>query len=562
MSLVLRVPPNDNAPEQIRTSAAETLALLHLCVGKAAAPAAWGSEMKESLGGIAASITALAAEAWEEEPPRAAPLPPPASLPAFTADSVVRVSSAIQAIEGYTEIILSLLRLSTARPVPVPLAQIVSTGLRLLNLTLDTPMAAHISPQHQAALVSSFPRLWRSGLLLLAAAATTCGDHLVPHLSAILEFSVYLLERVPPTMIESRLNLLRFHGLLLEMFPAPILPVEYTTRLLRFSAGIIGTLLDSRPPPNAAAPAGRRSKKRARGAEDALVGGLEGRAPRGATKEDVDIVIAALQLTPLLHTAPLLSPALLTFSIRLHLSAHLALRSRPTIASYAELTAAIDNALEAAAHLEAGGTARDVRTLLVALLPATSSRNAALNELLHPALPPQARPMPPLSQLHMFAPETEEEKRLRREMGFQLPGEEAIAHDDDEDDDEAMVVDEVPQSTPAVATATSAPVAIPVVAFAPKPVSVVSLTPAPFSQPVPQPAPQASQEPETAAVPPSATMDPSVPFMSTPSARPATTTVVEVEVAAAPAPAEDGSEDEAIPELDSGSEDDEDDEDM
>lgn len=533
--------------------------------------------MKEALGGVAASISALAAEAWEEEPPRTAPLPAPASLPAFSIDPIARANGALAAVEGYTEIALALLRLKTARPVPIPLAQIVSTALRLLNLTLDTPTAAHISPAHHAALVSSLPRLWRSGLLLLASAAVTVGDHLVPHLSAILEHTVYLLELMPATMTESRLNLVAFHKILTDAYPAATLPVEYTSRLLRFSLGVLGSLLDSRPPAvAAAAPGGRKSKKRARGAEDALVGTLEGRAHRGTSKAEADVIIAVLGLTRALHTAPLLSPALLTFSIRLHLSLTLALRSRPSMTSHAQITAALDDVLEATAHLEAGGTARDVRTLLVALLPASSKRNAALNELLHPALPPVARPLPPLSQLHMFAPESEAEKKIRRELGFTLPGEAPVRrqNEDESDDDDDMAVDEDVYRAPAAPAAPAvAPTPVPLVQISPFPVMAAPAQPAavPIAQaaPVPAvaPAPAAAAAPvaPTASAPaaPIATLNPAVPFMSVPTAKTPTEAAAPAPApAAAPAPTTgDDSDDEPIPELDSGSEDEDDDED-
>lgn len=559
--LVLRT--SSGAPAAIRGPAADTLALLHMCSGKAAAPATWGSDMKDALGGVAASISALAADAWEEEPPRTSPLPPSASTPAFPLDPLLRVPAALDAIEGYTEIALSLLSVTSQRPVPIPLAQVVSTSLRLLNLTLDTPTAAHISPQHHAAMVASLPRLWASGLLLLATAATAAGDHLVPHLASILEHTVYLLERVPASMSESRLKLVHFHSILLEVFPPAILPLEYTTRLLRFSLGIMGSLLDTRPQSSSTITPQHRSKgkKRARGAEDALVAGLEGRASRPPSQEVVDIVLAALELTRQLHTAPMLPAALLTFSIRLHLSLHLALASRPALMSHGLLTSAVDDVLQEAAHLEAGGTARDVRALLVSVLPSTSKRNMAFDALLHPALPPMARPLPPLAQLHMFAPESDEEKKVRRELGF--GGEERDQDDDEEDDDEAMAVDEpvsfvqpavVPVVTPVVPA-----VVMPVLA----PVAPVQSAPAPFSVPVVVPAPAPIAAPIAAPVAAAEPAVPSVPFMSAPSSKPSSASVAEAApVAAAPAPGADGdSDDEAIPDLDSGSEDeDEDDE--
>jgi len=46
--------------------------------------------------------------------------------------------------------------------------------------------------------------------------------------------------------------------------------------------------------------------------------------------------------------------------------------------------------------------------------------------LLHPSLPPMNRPQPPISSLHFLAPENDEEKRIRLELGF------TTTHDDAE----------------------------------------------------------------------------------------------------------------------------------
>lgn len=557
-AIVLRTPGHE-ATDAIRISAAETIAVLHLTGGKAAAPAAWGTEMRDTLGGISSSIFALSADAWEEEPSRAAPLPPPASLPSFPQDPNERIPAALSALEGYTEVALALLGMSTARPVPVPVAQLVSTALRCLNLTLDTPVAAHISPQHHAALVSTLPQLWTSGILILAATIAACGDHLVPHLSAILEHTVYLLERVPPSMTDARYKLLQFHSILLEAYPAGSLPAEYTTRLLRFSLGVMGTLLDARPTPTAA-PSGRKSKKRARGQEDALVSGLEGRAPRAISKADADILVAALDLPAKLHSA--VPQALLSLSLRIHISLHQILPSRQSTfvdrSSLRELQEGVSRVLEAAATLEVGGTARDIRALLISLLPSTVQRDSQFNLLLHPVLPPLSRPLPPLAQLQLLAPETEEEKRLRQEMGF---------GDDDkvEEDDEEMDVDE---SVVAVQASAPAPVQAAQVPFNPQPIRAAVPAPAPEpAAPVPAPVavPLASAAPvaELVSEPsPVTALAPSIPFMSAPS-QPrlgAEASPIELPEPAAAAKADD-SDDEPIPDLDSGSSDEEEDDD-
>lgn len=580
-----------SGPEYFHNPAADLLSVLHFTSGKAGAPAAWGSEMKDALGGVSASISALTADAWEEEPMRAPAFPAPASFPTPPMDPLARTAAAVAGIDGYIEACVALLTVPASRPVPVPLAQIISVSLRLLSLSLDSPTASHISPAHRAALLSSLPRLWNAGVLLLAAAVTTCGDHVLPHLEAILEHTVYLLEHIPATMTESRLRLLQLNSLLLEQFSAAVLPLEYTQRLLKFALGVMGSVMEQKQPTISAV---KKGKKRARGQEDALIGGLEGRAPRPISEQAANVVLAALEMTPQLHKAPFLPASHLTLSLRLHVSMYLTLPSRtssfasPT--SLPNLIAAVTKALDAATVLSVSGTARDIRTLLLSLLPPTTTTDL----LLHPSLPPMSRPAPPLTQLQ-FIQESEEERKLRRELGFSNGQEE-----EDEDEEDDMVVDEpavkkvnvhsvtmqevsplgaLAQSvsaevltvpTPALKTTPGAPVPFGSVASvaasapaAPAPAASVPFGSTPASAPAPTeaiPAPTASTAPQT-----ETSTSPAVPFMSTPSTKPSSASA---ELAPPPPPAdvamvvdEDDDEDEAIPELDSGSSDEENDDD-
>ncbi|WOO82813.1 uncharacterized protein LOC62_04G006299 [Vanrija pseudolonga] len=576
-ALLLRIPPA-LAPEPIILAAAETLAVFHLVAGKAGAPAAWGADVKDALGGFAAGVAGLAADAWAEEAPRATPFPSPATLPPLPVDPTARAEAAIAWVEGYTELVLALLRLPSARPVPVPLVQVVSCALRAVNLTFETPVAEHVSPVHHAALLSAIPRLNTAGLLLLGQAALSCGDHLLPHLTAILEHTVYLLETTPSYMADARAKLLLWHTIWLEQYPAAILPTEYVTRLLRFALGVIGTALDSKPTTAVPVHQGKRGKKRGRGAEDALVGGLEGRAPKPVSKADAEVILAALELTPLLHSAPLLSPALLNFSIRLHLSLFLSLPGR--IASFAdkashlELERAVTAALEHVAIMNegSGGTSRDIRVLLLSLLPTfkTEASRQAFSLLLHPALPPMARPLPPLSQLHYFAPESDEEKKIRREMGFFTADEVAGGAGQDESDDEEMAVDDWASAPPAKVqvVAAAAAVAAPAPVFVPAPVVLPVVQAAPVVQQAAQPLVQPLAVQPVAPAPPvvteaSVAATPAASFMSAPSASSSKPVAPEPAAApaSAPAAADDDEDDDMIPELDSGSEDDDEDDD-
>lgn len=584
-----------NGTEPFRLPAADLLSVLHFTSGKAGAPAAWSSEMKDALGGVSASVSALTADAWEEEPLRAPAFPAPATFPTPPMDPLARTVTSVAGIEGYIEACVAFLTVPANRPVPVPLAQVLSVALRLLSLSLDSPMAPHISPAHRAALLSSLPRLWNAGVLLLASAITVCGDHVLPHLEAVLEHTVYLLEHTPATMTESRVRLLHLHSLLLEQFPAAVLPLEYTQRLLKFALGVMGSVMEQKQPTVTAV---KKGKKRARGQEDALIGGLEGRAPKPVSEQVANVVLAALDITPRLHRAPLLPASHLTLSLRLHISMYLTLPSRkasfvsPT--SLPKLNAAVTKALEDATVLSVSGTARDIRTLLLSILPPTTTTDP----LLHPSLPPMSRPAPPLAQLQ-FIQESEEERKLRRELGY------SNGHEDEDDEDD-MAVDEpavkrvnvqsvtmqkvspleaVAQSvsaevltvpTPAMKTAPGAPVPFGGVApvatstpAAPAPaVASVPFGSTPASVPVSVPTPAEAPTPATAAPAAESSTTPAVPFMSTPSSKPVSTSSaldpppLAADVAMVVDEEED--DDEAIPELDSGSsdegEDDDDDE--
>jgi hypothetical protein len=85
------------------------------------------------------------------------------------------------------------------------------------------------------------------------------------------------------------------------MYPSSIVPVEYPTRLLRLSLAHLSPLLDPKgqavPAAAADSSSSKKGKKRARGAEDGLVGGLEGRDRVNLTEEEVHVIVESLKCT-------------------------------------------------------------------------------------------------------------------------------------------------------------------------------------------------------------------------------------------------------------------------
>ncbi|RXK39042.1 hypothetical protein M231_03666 [Tremella mesenterica] len=421
-----------DVPLPVRMTASDLLASLHLCGGKTQAAQAWAGEMKGALGGMNDSLSAIMRDAWETPTTLQ-----PSSLVTLPVDPTERLPTALSILEGSTEIILALLRFVTVRPVPVPIGAI---------------MVSYISPHHHASILVTLPRIWTVGSLLLGGVAMACGDHLLPHLDSILEHSVYLLESVPGSQIEVRLRLIRLHQLLLDVYPATIWPVEYTTRLTKFVLSCLSPMLDKPSEPSHGPKldlisSGKRGKKRVRNDEDGLISGLEGRDGRGVSDEEMGVMLEVMNLLPSLLTAPLLPTALLTFSIRLLLSLSLLLPtltkpSPQSIVSLQTATQGVLNHLALSTEGE-GGTSRSWKTVLLSLLPISpatylSSQSLAsdsslcfvlqssqvsrgLGTMLHPVLPPLMRPGPPLSALHLFGKETEEEADVRKEVGFGAP---------------------------------------------------------------------------------------------------------------------------------------------
>jgi hypothetical protein len=94
--------------------------------------------------------------------------------------------------------------------------------------------------------------------------------------------------------------MLGFLQLLLEQYPPALAPVDYASRLLRHCLTQYASVLDSRPgviTATAESGGGKRGKKRARGAEDGLIGGLEGRETKALSEHTVEIVMSCLKRT-------------------------------------------------------------------------------------------------------------------------------------------------------------------------------------------------------------------------------------------------------------------------
>ncbi|XAO27914.1 hypothetical protein I312_106778 [Cryptococcus bacillisporus CA1280] len=594
LTLLLLIPtstsPKLSIPSEIRIASAKLLACCHVTAGKAQSPMSWAADMKDLLGGIGKAAAGITADAWEADPV-AVNSPPSPNTPELPIDPLQRVPVALDWLEGLTEAVLEMLRFPTGRPVQVPVAGIVSAGLRFLSLTLDTPTVSYISPQHHALLIASLPRIWSIGLQLLGGIALAVEDHLFPHLSSILDHSVWLLERIPSSMSDCQTQLLKFHILLLTLFSPSLVPTDYPTRLLRFCISSFSPLLERKDVSASAAASknesggGKRGKKRARNAEDGLVGDLEGKGRQSLGAGEVDVILQALKLSLLLHTTPLISPSLLTLSIRLHLSLYLALPSLllsafPSIDAKSEILESVQKVLESVLSVGEGWS-KGYESVIISVLGHKSQ--SSVDKIVHPKLPPLLRAQPALRELHFFNKEGDEEKKERKLAKLGIDGEEIEVEQEEE---EAVrhaaapaqvasttgfasfalpAIREVPASTPSAASApempTAAPVATPSIASAPSPALVPNITSTSTSTSASASAPASIIAPVPSQVEQSistTTSNSFISFTSNSASAAATSKANEtvVQQITQMETMEVDDDDEGIPELDSGSDDD------
>ena len=182
---------------------------------------------------------------------------------------------------------------------------------------------------------------------------------------------------------------------MLSSHPPALLAIDYPTRLLRLCLGVLSPLLEPRPLP-VSGPitngGGKRAKKRAREGEDGLVGGLEGRESTMFGAGEIQLMVESLKcawaslppdladmdtVTPLLHRTPLLSPELLTLSLRLHISVHLTLPSLPTLSKDSAMIDAIAHVLEEALLINesSSGTSPGWKSVILSVLVGVTPRS-------------------------------------------------------------------------------------------------------------------------------------------------------------------------------------------
>lgn len=108
-----------------------------------------------------------------------------------------------------------------------------------------------------------------------------------------------ILRRWSHRLSTCHLQLLRFHQLFFNLYPPALVPIEYPSRLLKYCLGQYSPVFDPRPVQmstvNGNVDGGKKGKKRARGMEDGLVGGLEGRGQKTLDVAECQMIVEALR---------------------------------------------------------------------------------------------------------------------------------------------------------------------------------------------------------------------------------------------------------------------------
>lgn len=158
-------------PKQVRAVAIDLFASLHLTAGKAQIPQGWAADMRGALLGLRQAFEAASVDGWlqserlpvslsveDRELTDLAGSPDLAASAKYPSDPASRLPIAFDHLEGWCEVIIAFLRYvfvshltrccmltsirrTSSRAVPVPIGQITQVALRCLDLTQDTPVS-------------------------------------------------------------------------------------------------------------------------------------------------------------------------------------------------------------------------------------------------------------------------------------------------------------------------------------------------------------------------------------------------------------------------------------
>ncbi|QRV87275.1 rRNA processing/ribosome biogenesis [Ceratobasidium sp. AG-Ba] len=363
---------------------------LPLTGGKVGASVAWRKSVDSAIGTIWTLLSVLRRSYGDVIPPTT--VPPPFALPVLPEDPATAAPLALDRLRCIANLLAQLLSTPTARPVSVPLGSLSQLALGLLRCT-STSSSEPTQPYEpiQRVVEDVFsPQLCIIGCTLTQQLVKTSGKYFTSYVPRFLNTITYQLDQSNISSIQ-RQYLFSTASALLEHTYTPA-PSEAYTRLASHAVKSLAPLLPSasreKDKEKEPGEGDRKGKKRARYEADELFAPTSSSTPTSTT---------------------VLEPALDALS---HLLPTLPLSTRTTI-QRTLLTMLLHNPSNArvasvyAQSLIEGSTASGLLGVSVRALQPSASK--AAHQLLHPRIPPMSGSGPSVDDLVLWWKEDEKE---------------------------------------------------------------------------------------------------------------------------------------------------------
>ncbi|TFY51360.1 hypothetical protein EVG20_g11035 [Dentipellis fragilis] len=221
-------PPTDPAT---LTSVSRLYAALPVTGGKVGAANLWRSAVDDTLNFAWDAFAGVRTTFPVEERLYAAQ---PRQGQTANEEALVAVPLNVDRLRCATAALCELLKFAHARPVQIPMGQLVQFCLALVRSTTEDKRDGHLDATRRAMEESVVPDLWIFGCSILDSLASSTRQHLAPHISRFVTVIVYHLEQ--PLPASHRLPFLRALTTLLKSsrpLHHPILPTRATKALLQ-----------------------------------------------------------------------------------------------------------------------------------------------------------------------------------------------------------------------------------------------------------------------------------------------------------------------------------------
>ncbi|KAF8743078.1 rRNA processing/ribosome biogenesis, partial [Rhizoctonia solani] len=196
----------DNQLPLLVTSVIKLHAVLALTGGKVGAGMMWRQSLDSTIGTIWATLSTL--RSTYADVPRPSTITTPFSLPELPVDSAVAGPIALDRFRGMIHLLIDLLRTPTSRPVSIPLGQLSHLTLALLRFNANSQSQSTnaiyeaVQRANEDAIV---PDLCAAGCMLAQQLAQTCGKLFTPYASQVFTAITLKLEQNITTELQARL---------------------------------------------------------------------------------------------------------------------------------------------------------------------------------------------------------------------------------------------------------------------------------------------------------------------------------------------------------------------